>query len=62
MGIYFRATIDFTIVDDDAPIIEELRAAAGIDTNDEILGRALMQNIEAGVIEIDAISNIEDLS
>lgn len=59
---YFRATIDFTVVDDDAPILEELREAEGADTNDEILGRAINQLVEAGVIEIDAVSGIEDHS
>lgn len=60
MNRYFRATIDFTVIDaEDHPFTDELIEAEGIDTNDEVLGKTLEYNIGAGFVQIDAINNIE---
>ena len=58
---YFRAVIDFVVLDEDAEeFAEKLRENLGDFINDEPLAHELVRNIQAGVVEIDGISMVED--
>jgi hypothetical protein len=57
---YFRATIDFVLVDDrDPDLVSELEAEARGDES-TFAPSHLQSAIERGTIEIDGVENIED--
>ena len=58
---YFRATIDFTVLDpeDRLRITKALVRGKGVETNDEALAKRFEYEVGGGFIQIDGISNIE---